>query len=199
MVPLVAVDVLRERESARCVCVSRKSEMEQRERDSDREKARARECAHKLQAKLMQGRRVPRLGDTADAGGAMLQAISRERACLSRAGRTRAEKPVRDPRPALPRRSTPRHPIAIASTTKPPDPMPYALAAILLPELRGTAAICRKSCFLGRHCVPATACVLFDCAAAWTRPGVRVARGREPLRRRLGWLACAARGGGNFD
>ncbi len=37
-----------------------------------------------------------------------------------------------------------------------------------------TAAICRKSCFLGRHCVPATACVLFDCAAAWTRLGVRV-------------------------
>ncbi len=105
------------------MCVSRKSEMEPRERDSDREKARARECAHKLQAKLMQGRRVPRLGDTADAGGAMLQAISRERACLSRAGRTRPEKPVRDPRPALPRRSTPRHPIAIASTAKPPDPM----------------------------------------------------------------------------
>jgi hypothetical protein len=33
-----------------------------------------------------------------------------------------------------PRRSTPRHPIATASTAKPPDPMPCALAAILLPE-----------------------------------------------------------------
>jgi len=132
------------------VCVSRKSEMEPRERDSDREKVRARECAHKLQAKLMQGRRVPRLGDTADAGGAMLQAISRERACLSRAGRTRPEKPVRDPRPALPRRSTPRHPIAIASTTKPPDPMPYALAAILLPESRAHGCHMQKIVFSGQ-------------------------------------------------
>ena len=62
-----------------------------------------------------------------------------------------------------------------------------------------TDAICRKSCFLGRHCVPATACALFDCAAAWTRLGVRVSLGGEPRRRRRGWLACAARGGGNFD
>jgi len=61
------------------VCVSRKSEMEPREKARDREKARARECAHKLQAKLMQGRRLPRLGDTADAGGAMLQAISKKK------------------------------------------------------------------------------------------------------------------------
>ena len=41
--------------------------------------------------------------------------------------------------------------------------------------------------------------VVFDCAAAWTRLGVRVARGRQPRRRRRGWLACAAGGGGNFD
>ena len=34
------------------------------------------------------------------------------------------------------RRSTPRHPIAMASTTKPPDPMPCALAVIPLPESR---------------------------------------------------------------
>jgi len=47
-----------------------------------------------------------------------------------------------------PRRSTPRHPIAIASTAKPPNPMPCALAAILLPESRArTADICRKPCF----------------------------------------------------
>ena len=41
--------------------------------------------------------------------------------------------------------------------------------------------------------------VVFDCAAAWTRLGVRVPRGRAPRRRRRGWLACAARGGGNFN
>jgi hypothetical protein len=39
--------------------------------------------------------------------------------------------------------------------------------------------------------------VAFDCATAWTRLGVRVARGRRPRRRRRGWLACTA--GGNFD
>ena len=33
-------------------------------------------------------------------------------------------------------RSTPRHPITMASTAKHPDPMPCALAAILLPESR---------------------------------------------------------------
>ena len=31
--------------------------------------------------------------------------------------------------------------------------------------------------------------VVFDCAAAWTRLGVRVTRGRRPRRRRRGWLA----------
>jgi hypothetical protein len=50
-----------------------------------------------------------------------------------------------------PRRSTSRHPIATASTAKPPDPMPCALTAILLPESRArTTAICRKPCFLDR-------------------------------------------------
>jgi hypothetical protein len=48
------------------------------------------------------------------------------------------------------RRSTPRHPIAMASTAKPPDPMPCALAAILLPESRARApAIYGKPCFQG--------------------------------------------------
>jgi hypothetical protein len=35
-----------------------------------------------------------------------------------------------------PWRSTPRHPIVMASTAKPPDPMPCALSAVLLPESR---------------------------------------------------------------
>jgi len=38
--------------------------------------------------------------------------------------------------------------------------------------------------------------VVFDCAAAWTRLGVRVTRGRRPRRQRRGWLVCAAGGGG---
>ena len=41
--------------------------------------------------------------------------------------------------------------------------------------------------------------VAFDCATAWTRLGVCVARGWRPRGRRQGWLACAAGGGGNFD
>jgi hypothetical protein len=36
-------------------------------------------------------------------------------------------------------RSTLRHPIDMASTAKSPDPMPCALAAILLPESRAPA------------------------------------------------------------
>jgi len=35
-----------------------------------------------------------------------------------------------------PRSSAPRHPVAMASTANPPDPMPCALAAVLLPETR---------------------------------------------------------------
>jgi len=39
----------------------------------------------------------------------------------------------------------------MASTANPPDPMPCALAAVLLPESRArTAAIYRKPCFLDR-------------------------------------------------
>ena len=34
--------------------------------------------------------------------------------------------------------------------------------------------------------------VAFDCATAWARLGVRVARGRRPRGRRRGWLASAA-------
>ncbi len=44
-----------------------------------------------------------------------------------------------------PRRSTPRHPITIESTAKPPYPMPYALAAILLPESRAHGCHMQKT------------------------------------------------------
>jgi len=68
-----------------------------------------------------------------------------------------------------PRRSTPRHPVAAASTPEPPDPMPCALAAVLLPGSVRTAAICRKQCFLDRtvhdhNCVRARAV-----PACWVR------------------------------
>ena len=39
------------------------------------------------------------------------------------------------------RRSAPRHPTAMASTAKPPDPMPYALAAALLPGCARSDAV----------------------------------------------------------
>ena len=52
-----------------------------------------------------------------------------------------------------PRRSTPRHPIAMASTAKPPDPMPCrmpcALAAVLLPESRAHGCHMQKTLFPG--------------------------------------------------
>jgi len=48
------------------------------------------------------------------------------------------------------RRSKPRHPIAMSSTAKPPDPMPCALAAILLPESLSPACHMRKTLFPGQ-------------------------------------------------
>ncbi len=48
-----------------------------------------------------------------------------------------------------PRRSTTRHPITIASTAKPPDPMPCALAVILLPESRAHGCHMQKTVFPG--------------------------------------------------
>jgi hypothetical protein len=53
------------------------------------------------------------------------------------------------------RRSTPRHPIDMASTAKPPDPMPCALAAILLPESRAPTCHMRKTLFPGTFWVHA--------------------------------------------
>ena len=48
-----------------------------------------------------------------------------------------------------PQRSTPRHPIAMASTAKPPDPMPCELAAVLLPESRAHGFHMQKTLFPG--------------------------------------------------
>ena len=48
------------------------------------------------------------------------------------------------------RRSTPRHPITMASTAEPPDPMPCALAAILLPES------CARGCRMQKGLFPGT-------------------------------------------
>ncbi len=48
------------------------------------------------------------------------------------------------------RLSTPRHPITMASTAEPPDPMPCALAAILLPES------CVRSCRMQKGLFPGT-------------------------------------------
>ena len=42
---------------------------------------------------------------------------------------------------------TPRHPIAMTSTAKPPDPMPCALAAVLLPESRAHGCHMQKTLF----------------------------------------------------
>jgi hypothetical protein len=53
------------------------------------------------------------------------------------------------------RRSTPSHPIAMASTAKPPDPMPCALAAILLPESRAHGCHMQKTLFPGTYWVHA--------------------------------------------
>ena len=48
-----------------------------------------------------------------------------------------------------PRRSMPRHPIAMTSTPKPPDPMPCALAAVLLQESRAHGCQMQKTLFPG--------------------------------------------------
>ena len=53
------------------------------------------------------------------------------------------------------RSSTPRHPIAMASTAKPPDPMPCALTTILLPESSAPACHMRKTLFPGTFWVHA--------------------------------------------
>jgi len=67
------------------------------------------------------------------------------------------------------RRSTPRHPIVMASTAKPPDPMPCALTAILLPESSAPACHMRKTLFPGSFWVHAG----YGCVRAVPACGVR--------------------------
>ena len=75
------------------------------------------------------------------------------------------------------RRSTPRHPIAMASTAKPPDPMPCALAAILLPESSAPACHMRKTLFPGTFWVHAgCGCVRAVPACGVRRCGVGARR-----------------------
>ena len=50
------------------------------------------------------------------------------------------------------RRSTPRHPITMASTAEPPDPMPCALAVILLPVSRARGCRMQRGLFQGAYC-----------------------------------------------
>ena len=82
----------------------------------------------------------------------------------------------------------PRHPIAMASTAKPPDPMPCALTAILLPESRRTADICRKPCFRGpTGCMRGRVCSGCSCIR-----GAQVRRGCTAGV----WATTWVRGGG---
>jgi hypothetical protein len=79
-----------------------------------------------------------------------------------------------------PRRSTPRHPIAMASTGKSPDPIPCALAAVLLPGSHAHCYHMQKTLFPGRARITVRGayvlgpCLRAGCAhAAWTVYGSR--------------------------
>ena len=81
--------------------------------------------------------------------------------------------------------STPRHPIAMASTAKSPDPMPCALATILLPESRAPACHMRKTLFQGTYWVHA------GCGCVRVVPACGVRRCGVGARRESGYLyAC---------
>jgi len=75
------------------------------------------------------------------------------------------------------RRSTQRHPITMASTAEPPDPMPCALATILLQASRAHGCRMQRGLFPGACWVRAGTCVFgpflrAGCAgAAWMRGG----------------------------
>ena len=93
------------------------------------------------------------------------------------------------------RRSTPRHPITMASTVESPDPMTCALAAILLPESCAHGCHMQKTLFPGTYWVHARTCVLglflhTGCAsAAWVHDGSLVndmGAGRRCLATRVG-------------
>jgi hypothetical protein len=94
-----------------------------------------------------------------------------------------------------PWRSAPRHSVATASTSKPPDPMSCALSAVLLPESRAHGCHMQKTLFPGTYWVHARTCVLGPClhtgcaSAAWVRGGSRgndMGAGRRCLAQRVG-------------
>jgi len=93
------------------------------------------------------------------------------------------------------RRSTPRRPITMASTAEPPDPIPCALAVILLPASHasgcgmqrdlfpGTCWVCAETCVFGPFM--RTGCV----GASWMRGGsldTSMGAGRRCLATRAG-------------
>ncbi len=105
------------------------------------------------------------------------------------------------------RRSTPGHPITMASTAKHPDPMPCALASILWPELRAHGCHMQKTLFPGPACTRGVSqCVLGQCLrtecahAARAGDGSRsdvLSAGRRCLTPRVGgdsWSSCTRRG-----
>ena len=67
-----------------------------------------------------------------------------------------------------PRRSKPRHPIAMESTAKPPDPMSYALAVFLLPSSRAHGCHMQKTWF------PGQALRTCQCVRTWAVPACGV-------------------------
>jgi len=80
-----------------------------------------------------------------------------------------------------PRSSTPRHPIAMASTGKSPDPIPCALAAVLLPGSHAHCYHMQKTLFPGRARITVRGayvlgpCLRAGCAhAAWAVYGSRI-------------------------
>jgi hypothetical protein len=93
------------------------------------------------------------------------------------------------------RRSTPSHPITMASTAEPPDPMPYALDAILLLASRARGCRMQRDLFPGVCWVRAGTYVFgpflrAGCAgAAWMRGGslgTSMGAGRRCLSTRAG-------------
>ncbi len=89
------------------------------------------------------------------------------------------------------RRSTPRHPITMPSTAEPPDPMPCALAAILLPESCAHGCRMQKGLFPRTSCVHAWTCVCesFLCAGC---AGATWVRGRGLESGMGAWKRCMA-------
>jgi hypothetical protein len=81
------------------------------------------------------------------------------------------------------RRSTPRHPITMASTAEPPDPMPCALAAISLPE---SSPPCHDADAC-RHCAG-------ESVGIWVTWCLRAVRGRACVGAWAGEASCGSFG-----